>query len=153
MFERKLQDHKQELKEVFKINLYELISTQQKALPSSNRGTEYVKLALSDHKGTSIISTKDILYCKAENRYTRFYFSGQDEKLICKHLGEYENLLCRFPDFFRVNKSYIINIQYITGIMKSAGGSVLMSDNGIIPISKDRKDTLLLLLRDFIIDL
>lgn len=54
----------------------------------------------------------EILYCKADGAYTGFYFSGDKETIwACYLLKEVESMLTEAP-FFRVNRSYLVNLDH-----------------------------------------
>ncbi len=47
------------------------------------------------------------------------------------------------PNFFRVNKSFLVNIQHIKRYVKTDGGSVVMQDDSEISVSPSSKDELI----------
>lgn len=61
----------------------------------------------------------DILYCKANGVYTEFYMINNKVLLTSILLKEVEDKLT-FANFFRVNRSYIANLDYcheiVTGV-------------------------------------
>ncbi|MBP1652269.1 MAG: two component transcriptional regulator, LytTR family, partial [Bacteroidetes bacterium] len=59
--------------------------------------------------------------------------------LISKSLKEYEEMLSD-KGFYRVHKSFLINIHHIVKIIKGLGTAVVMSDQKNIPISSRKKD-------------
>ena len=96
-----------------------------------------IVLSLSDQ--FLFVELKDIVRLEAEDYYTWFYFTNRDRVLISRNLGEYEELLAEH-DFFRVHKSHLINLNHITKVMKGDGGTIVMSDNSQLPISKVKKN-------------
>lgn len=95
------------------------------------------KLALSTTEGVFFYDPLIILYCEGENNYTRFIFTKQKNMLVSKTLGEYEDLL-REHGFVRIHKSYLVNARYVSKVDRE--GTLLMSDNKLLPISKRRKE-------------
>lgn len=95
------------------------------------------KLALSTTEGVFFYDPLDILYCEGENNYTRFIFTKDKPMLVSKTLGEYEDLL-REHGFVRIHKSYLVNARYVSKIDRE--GTLLMSDNKLLPVSKRRKE-------------
>lgn len=114
-------------------NLRNLVENKQANSPANKK----IVLSLSDQ--FLIVELKDIIRLEAEDYYTWFYITGRDRILISKNLGEYEDLLCD-QDFFRVHKSHIINMNQIQKVLKADGGTVVMSDNSHVPISKVKKN-------------
>jgi|SRR5882757_3531274 len=98
------------------------------------------KLALSTNKGVFFYEPLEILYCEAENNYTRFTFTKKQPMLVSKTLGEYEDLLAEHG-FLRIHKSYLVNAKHVSKVDKD--GLLLMSDNKQLPISKRRKEAVM----------
>lgn len=61
---------------------------------------------------------------------------------MSKTLKEYEQLLAG-RQFFRVSRSYIVNLEFITELRTADGGRVLMEDGTEIDIVAHRKQELL----------
>lgn len=61
---------------------------------------------------------------------------------MSKTLKEYEQLLTG-RQFFRVSRSYIVNLEFITELRTADGGRVLMEDGTEIDIVAHRKQELL----------
>ena len=96
------------------------------------------KLILKDQDSLYIKMIKDILYCQAEGSYTRFKFKDGSVILTSTNLKEYENLLSPFK-FSRNHHSYLCNLYHVAEIKKVDGGSIVMSDGSILPISARKK--------------
>lgn len=104
------------------------------------------KLAISTTEEIELIRHSDIVYAKACNNYTEIHTQSGDTRLISKTL---KYVSAQLPDqyFFRVHKSYLINLAHIEKYRKSEGGMVIMSDKMEIPVSSDKKEELLLLIQ------
>jgi len=102
------------------------------------------KLALSTMGGVSFFEPAEIMYCEAENNYTRFNFVSQRPMMISKTLGEYEDLLAEYG-FLRIHKSYLVNVKYVTKIDRE--GILLMSDGKQLAVSKRKKEMVMHSLR------
>ena len=90
------------------------------------------KLVVEGKKETLVIPYKDILYLKAEGRYTKI-ITEEREKMVCRHLKTFEEQLEHSP-FFRVSKSYLVN----TWKIKKISGFQVYVDQIIIPVSRDK---------------
>jgi len=108
-------------------------------------------LGLTTQNGITFVKLKDILYCKAEGNYTLIYLVKNGAKeMVTKTLKEFETLLTSHH-FFRVHRSYLINLQHINEYNRSNhtdnvdgdGGCIVMNDNIKIPVSRDRRKLLL----------
>ena len=65
---------------------------------------------------------------------------------MSKTLKEYENIL---PEdiFIRVHRSHLININFISRIMKRNSGFIRLKDDTEIPFSPKKKDLLLSMIK------
>jgi len=100
------------------------------------------KIILKTAESIYIVEINDIIHCKSEDNYTYFYLSGSNKLLVSRTLKEFDELLGK-DGFFRVHQSHLINITQIDRFDKREGGSVVMKDGSIIPVSFRRKDQLM----------
>ena len=63
----------------------------------------------------NFVKSKEIIYCKSAGRYTEFYLTDKRKLVASKSLGEYEGQFDQ-KRFFRIHKSFIVNLDYITNI-------------------------------------
>ena len=97
------------------------------------------KIAISSADGFIFVKISNIIYLKSDGAYT-YFFLKHDEKIITsKNIREYEDLLADH-NFFRVHKSYIVNMGEILKYVRGEGGYVIMSNNATIDVSRRRKD-------------
>ncbi len=88
-----------------------------------------------------LISYKDVIYLKANGAYTSVSFLYKNENLIAtvsKHLNKYKDLYPQYL-FYRVHRSYIINIKKIASVLKQKNITVEMVDGAHIPVAKRRR--------------
>ncbi len=97
------------------------------------------KIALPTLKGYSFIKVDDILYCEAEGTYTKIHFSSRPSILISRNLKNLEGLLEAYS-FFRVHRSFLVNINHIMEYVKGPGGELHLNNGKVIPVSQGRKD-------------
>ncbi|WP_074405740.1 MULTISPECIES: LytR/AlgR family response regulator transcription factor [Aquimarina] len=122
--------------EVYKKQLETLIDNLQQQ-PKFN------KICLSTADSVEFINIKDIIYCKANGAYTSFILKNNISLLVSKHLKEYENLLIE-QQFMRTHNSFLINLKEVKKFVKSDGGYIMMNNNDIINISKNKKEKFLI---------
>ena len=105
---------------------------------------------LAVHTPTSVIfiQLSELLYLKADGAYTHLVTDGKPEMLSSKNLKHYEDILCNKPgsDFFRLHKSYIINLRKVKEYVRSDGGYVVLHGNHHIPVSNEKKEEFLKLM-------
>ena len=100
------------------------------------------RIALSTLEGLLFVNVRDIIYCESSGPYTKFIFKQTDKIVTSKHLKEYEDLLSGY-DFFRIHKSYLVNLQEIKKYIRGDGGHLIMSDGAELNVSKQRKESFL----------
>lgn len=100
------------------------------------------RIALSTLEGLLFVNVSDIIYCESSGPYTHFIFKHADKIVTSKHLKEYEDLLSGY-DFFRIHKSYLVNLQEIQKYIRGDGGQLIMSNGASLSVSKQRKERFL----------
>ena len=100
------------------------------------------KLALPNLEGFDLIEISEIVRCEGQNNYTTVILDGGKKFLVSKTLKEYESILTEHG-FLRVYQSHLINTKYIQRYIKGRGGTVIMSDGTYVPISREKKEALL----------
>jgi len=100
------------------------------------------RIALSTLEGLLFVNVRDIIYCESSGPYTKFVFKQADKIITSRHLKEYEDLLTGY-EFFRIHKSYLVNLQEIQKYIRGEGGHLIMSDGAILTVSKQRKENFL----------
>lgn len=96
------------------------------------------RIALSTMEGLLFVNVRDIIYCESSGPYTKFIFKQADKIVTSKHLKEYEDLLSEY-EFFRIHKSYLVNLQEIQKYVRGDGGYLIMSNGSSLAVSKQRK--------------
>lgn len=103
------------------------------------------KIAITSNDGYVFVKISNILYLKSEGAYTYFFLKPNEKIVTSKNIKEYEDLLADH-NFFRIHKSYIINMAEVTRYVRGEGGSVVMSDKATFDVSRRRKDDFLKML-------
>jgi two-component system LytT family response regulator len=62
--------------------------------------------------------------------------------LVSKPIFEYEELLKDYG-FIRCHQSHLVNKEYIKSLVKEEGGYLLLADKTKIPISRNKKESVL----------
>lgn len=100
------------------------------------------RISFPTKDGLTIVNVTDIIRCKADNNYTHVFLTNGKHLVASKTLKEYETI---FPEdqFCRVHQSHIINLNYIEKYIRGEGGTVIMTDNTEIEVSRRKKQSLL----------
>lgn len=100
------------------------------------------KITIPQQDGFEVLNTEDILYCKADDNYTKIYLNNNKKKLVSKTLKYFEDAL-KSSNFARVHKSYLVNVDEIVKYVKGKGGSVVLSNGKAVMVSASKKADLL----------
>lgn len=96
---------------------------------------------LSDHlvlnmaEQILVLPIREILYVQAQNSYTHFVEVSGKSWSMSKPLRFFQNQLNDLG-FFRIHRSYMINLQHLRRFDKTEGLAYLINDQGI-PYNKD----------------
>lgn len=92
--------------------------------------------------GYLFLQLSDILYLKADGAYTHIYLQAKPPVTVSKNLKYFEAALNGLPGFVRVHRSYLINTSHIVKYDKADRGSVVMSDDTVIDVARERREAL-----------
>jgi two-component system, LytTR family, response regulator len=101
-----------------------------------------MRLCLPTQKGFTIVKLEEIAYCEAQRSYTIFRLINNKSIMISKPLFDYERLLVDTV-FFRVHKSFLINLLHVKEYTRGEGGTVIMSNGMEIEVSRRKKEQFL----------
>jgi two-component system, LytTR family, response regulator len=96
------------------------------------------KIAVPSGTTIKLLPPDQVLYLKADNTYTEILLLDGTRLVVSRTLKNFEDSLADDKNFFRCHKSYIVNLQHVTQLNKSDGGSLLIQDKIEVPISQDR---------------
>ena len=100
------------------------------------------KIVLKTSDAVWLVKTGEISYCEADMGYTKFYLVSGRNILVSGNLAEYEEIL-RECGFFRVHKSFLVNLSEVVRFEKGDGGFLVVSNNDRIPVASRKRDDLL----------
>jgi two-component system LytT family response regulator len=100
------------------------------------------KISIPNQTGFELINTDDIIFCKADDNYTHIFLKNDQTKLVSKTLGFFEKQLTE-KGFFRIHKSYLINLSSIKSYHKGKGGTVVLSTGKSLPVASSKKASFL----------
>lgn len=121
-------------------NFQNFSSNQKRNFQFQNTNSGILTITSTDK--IDLIKINDILYCKADGKYTQFILENKKEVLSSKNLGVYQDALLQHH-FFRIHHSYIINVKKIVKITKKSGLYCELSHGVLIPVAKRRQEAFL----------
>jgi two-component system LytT family response regulator len=108
-------------------------------------------LSVPTSDGLEFVNIDDIVNIKAEGSYSVLSFQNNRNMMVSKNIGEFQDQLPE-EEFCRVHNSYIINLRYIKKIKRKGGLSAEMSKGENIPISRNRKDSFMQRIDNYVIN-
>jgi two-component system, LytTR family, response regulator len=89
-----------------------------------------------------LVPVNEILYCESDSSYTTINLVNQSRIIASAYLKDYEEILSD-SGFFRVHKSYLINLRLIRRFEKAEGGYVILEGDIRIPVASRKREQLL----------
>lgn len=104
--------------------------------------TSYTKVAFPTAEGCELEKIRNIVYCQADVNYSKVYCIDGNVIHVSKPLKFIAELL---PSdvFFRVHKSYLVNLNYIKKFNKQSGGKIVLDNGEILPVAVRNCDSLM----------
>jgi two-component system LytT family response regulator len=113
-----------------------------------NQEKKITRVTLHHLQGFKIVAIEDIVYLEAERNYTVFHLSNRERIMVSRSMGEYEDLLD--PEiFFRVHKSFIINLRHLKEYSTADGYFAVMQDGISVIVSRRRVDEFMAAIKRF----
>ena len=129
---------------------HKLTSTEPKQLEILGIPAEkkFNNLAVPTMEGLLFIGLQDIVRCESEDKYTKIYMADKKMIMASRTLGDFETLL-EPHGFFRIHKSFLINLKHLKKYLRGEGGQVIMTDGSTLDVSRRKKDELMELVQQF----
>lgn len=102
------------------------------------RSTMQRKLSLRTVEAVHFLKLENILYLRADGPYCHFHTIDGDKLTVTKPLSEY-SFLQEGSDFFRVHRSFMVNLHHINKVFKAELGTLLLDQGESLPVSPDRR--------------
>ncbi|HNX44044.1 MAG TPA: LytTR family DNA-binding domain-containing protein [Bacteroidales bacterium] len=101
----------------------------------SSRSNPVTKLTIPEQSGFRLVNVDEVMYLQAADNYTVFSLTDKREIISTRTLGEFEKIL-ESPEFFRIHKSTIINLNFLTGYSCVQGNYAELMDGSRLDISR-----------------
>lgn len=112
---------------------------QSDKIKSLLKSIKIKKLTINTEDATRFVPYNHIVYIKADGNYSEFMFTDNKKLLVAKALKEYEKILDE-DFFYRLSKSYLINLNHIKLIHRIDGGTIEMHDGTKIVIPRRKRE-------------
>ncbi|MCW3071337.1 MAG: two component transcriptional regulator, LytTR family [Bacteroidetes bacterium] len=107
-----------------------------------NKGIEK-KMALHHNDLVSFIPLGEIAYLEGERNYTLIHTLDHSRYTSSRNLGEFEEMLESYPQFFRISKSCIVNLNHVSSYSKGEPCMLFIAGMNGFEISRRRKQELI----------
>jgi two-component system, LytTR family, response regulator len=125
----------------------EQFNRQMKVLEENlgSDGTRNKKIILRTNESIHLLPVKDIICCGSDSSYTTFHTLDGEKIIVSRTLKEYEEMLTECG-FYRVHKSYLINLAHIKRFDRQDGGYIILTLDLKIPVASRKREEMLGLL-------
>ncbi len=97
----------------------------------------YGKIALPTFTGFQLEKISTIMYCEADQNYTKLYIFPDKTILVSKSISYVEDSLPK-EIFFRIHKSYLVNMNYIKSYNRTDGYRVELENGVMLDVASRR---------------
>ncbi|MEQ8925412.1 MAG: LytTR family DNA-binding domain-containing protein, partial [Fulvivirga sp.] len=134
------------------LNIFFYIALILYVIPhSSAKDNDIIFLKEKENKLVKV-ELNQVIYIKAQQNYVEIRLNtfNNGRLLIRNSISKLEKQLAYLPNFVRQHRSYIINTNYLQELRKSDNGTdwnSVMIDDEIIPISRNKKNEIITILK------
>ena len=129
-----IQYHELRRNKIEALNIYhESLENLHENIRSENNRIS--KITVTEQFGFRVVNVNDLMYLEADSNYTIIHLSGLNKIVATRSLGEFEKILEQ-PDFFRIHKSTIINMNYLRSFSSYEGNFAELTDCTRLSISR-----------------
>jgi len=103
------------------------------------------KIILRTSESIHLLDIGNIICCDSDSSYTTVHTVEGEKIIVSKTLKDYEEMLTDCG-FYRVHKSYLINLVHIKRFDRQDGGYIILTNDLKIPVASRKRDEMLGLL-------
>jgi two-component system LytT family response regulator len=124
--------------------IQEHFNTQLQALEDNLRTDvrHKKKIVLKTIDNIHLVEMQNISFCESDGCYTIVHTLPGEKIMISKTLREFDDMLGD-SGFYRVHKSYLINLSHISRFEKLEGGYIILTSGDKVPVSSRKREELL----------
>lgn len=109
-----------------------------KALQSNLNTNVSKKIALNTMNAVAFVDLKDILFLQAEGAYTKIVTIDGKTHTQSRGLKSFEYITETNSQFVRCHKSFIVNTDFVTDLVRKDGGYLLVNHEHIVSVSSEK---------------
>ena len=105
---------------------------------SSHRDLHTRYLSVRDQDRYKLVQIEDVLYMKSAGSYVELFLKNDKKELLHKSMNRLEQILP--ANFFRIHRSYIVNIGEIETFQHAGSGiyEVALKNKSVLPLSRTK---------------
>lgn len=108
------------------------------------------RIAISTARGILYRQMKDIVRLQAQQNYTEFFFWNESKTILAAlNIGGYVDHFEQYPEFMKVHRAHLVNLNYVDTFSKADGGFLLMKDGAQVDVSRNYRESLLARLQEW----
>jgi two-component system LytT family response regulator len=115
----------------------EKLLTSMNPLPDSKG-----KVALPTLSGYQLEKVNSILYCEADQNYTKIFTIRGEQLLVSKPISYIEEIL-PVDTFYRIHKSFLVNMNFIKSYSRTDGFHIILDDGTKLDVATRRNEDFL----------
>lgn len=119
------------------------IQEKLEELKNALRLNKFQKIGLPVSNGILFIPIEEIILMEADGMYTKVFTTNNGSELVSKPLKFFNDLMEKSPLFYRPHRSFIMNIKFVKQYVRTDGNYVVLENDYMVPISKDKKEEFL----------
>ncbi|MEZ4987464.1 MAG: LytTR family DNA-binding domain-containing protein [Saprospiraceae bacterium] len=100
-------------------------------------GDQQTRISIPGMNAYDFVKIADIIRCEGWQKYTKIHLSNGSCLISSYNIGVFREMLSSYS-FFNCHKSHLINTTHISRYLRD--GSVIMSDNATVPVSRRKRD-------------
>jgi len=103
------------------------------------------KIVIKTSESIHLLDKDNITHCESDGSYCTVYTTEGAEIVTSKPVKDFDEMLAG-AGFYRVHRSFLINLAHIKRFDKAEGGCVILSNDHKIPVASRKREILLGLL-------
>lgn len=100
------------------------------------------KIILKTFDNIYLVKVNEINYIESDGCYSTIFLEAGEKVLVSNTLKHYQEMLLDFG-FYRVHKSYLINLAHIHRFEKTEGGYVILAGDAKVPVASRKREELM----------
>ena len=116
------------------------VSERLEELRNTLKVSNIRKIGLPVSNGVLFVELDDVIMMEADRMYTKVFTTGDGELLVSKPMKFFTDILEDVREFYRPHRSFVINLKHIKQYVNQDGGYIIMDNQKLVGIPKDKKD-------------